>query len=217
MTATSFFQKRRHPTCRALLLHIRSLTEGFRASHFFFFRENACPFQRGLDAAAPRYDHRTLPSFAGQGWVRRSRYRPALSPAPCPENRRHRGAGTALPAHSDSRGSRAEVGNTRGPPTCPCRGFLAGGVGTVAAALPCPLLAQRSPAAAPLPGGLRAHGDTGITKPGGGTAALTCPAVASCPRRRRRQASAGFASGCSPCRGARARRRQRRRRAHAPP
>lgn len=42
-------------------------------------------------------------------------------------------------------------------------------------------------------------------------AALTCPAVASCPCRQR--AGAGCALGCSPCRGARARQQ----RAHAPP
>lgn len=165
-----------------------------------------------MEAAAPRYEHQTPPIL---GWLRRSRYRPALRPVLCPENGRHRGAGACPPGTPGNHGKPRKARKARGAGLswAPSRARVpvrpAG-----SSALP-----LRSPNPAPLPSRPRCppDGDTEITKPGGATAALTCPAVASCPRQRRRKAGAGFASGCSPCRGARARRQRRRRRAHAPP
>lgn len=213
LTATSFSQKRRHPTCRALLLHIRSPTEGFRASHFFFGRTPACS-KGGERQQRPGTNTKPLPSLPGspvplpsrsptsplprEGKAPRGRHLPSWhtgKPGKARKARKARGAGLSW-APSWARVPVRPAGSSARP---------------FCSQNPAPL-PSRSPAGSRCP----RDGDTGITKPGGATAALTCPAVASCPRRwRRRKASAGFASGYSLCRGARARRQ--RRRAHAPP
>lgn len=159
-----------------------------------FFRENACLFQR-----EPRYEHQTHPCLGPPF--------PLQNPFSAPGTEGT--AGPALPS-----GKAREAGLRRGTSRARVPARPAGAPAGGRRQRPCPSARKPSPATRQAPGA--PAGDTAITKPGGATAALTCPEVASCPRRRRRQAGAGFASGCSPCRGARARRRQRRR-AHAPP